>query len=293
MFTGSLVALVTPMDSHGAVDESSLERLVDWHLDNQTDGIVVTGTTGESATLSDEEHYHIIALVVEQVAGRVPVIAGAGSNSTSHAIELTRSARKAGADAALIVTPYYNKPTQFGLYQHYRLIAEKVTLPIILYNVPGRTGCDLLPDTVRQLSVVPGIIGIKEATGDMHRLDEIKKLCGDRFAIYSGDDATSFDALCHGAVGIISVTANVAPRQMHELCLAVREKRMTDAAKLQTALLSLHRDLFLESNPIPVKWALNEMGLIPDGIRLPLSPLDPGFHDELRSAMQAAGITET
>ena len=290
MYTGSLVALVTPMRSDGTVDVRSLIHLVDWHLANHTEGIVVAGTTGESSTLDDEEHYRVVSEVVQRVAGRIPVIAGTGSNNTRHAIELTRNAAKAGVSASLIVTPYYNKPTQFGLYQHYRTIAERVPLPVILYNVPGRTGCDLLPDTVRQLSEVKGIIGIKEATGLMERIEEIHHLCRDDFAIYSGDDATALEALRRGACGVISVTANIAPQKMYALCKAVREKRIEDAIALQDSLLILHKTLFVESNPIPVKWALHRMGLIPDGIRLPLSPLDPGFHAELTSAMETAGI---
>lgn len=290
MFKGSLVALVTPMQADGTVDKKSLHDLVEWHIESKTDGLVVVGTTGEAATLTEDEQYEIISDVVKQVAGRIPVIAGTGTNSTQHTIELTLNAKKAGADAALIVTPYYNKPTQKGLIEHYKLIAEKTAFPIILYNVPGRTACDLLPETVAQLAKIPHIIGIKEATGKLERATEILKHCGEKFAIYSGDDETALDLMLLGAHGVISVTTNVAPRKMHDLCAAALAGNKALAEKLNKELMPLHKKLFLESNPIPTKWALHEMGLIPPGIRLPLSPLDPKFHTDLKSAMQQAGV---
>lgn len=290
MFKGSIVALVTPMQADGTIDKKSLHELIEWHIESKTDGIVIVGTTGEAATLTEEEQYDIISTVVTQVNRRIPVIAGTGTNSTQHTIQLTRNAKKAGADAVLIVTPYYNKPTQNGLFAHYQAIAEKVFLPIILYNVPGRTACDMLPETVQRLSKIDNIIGIKEATGNIERVVEITNRCGKQFAIYSGDDATALDALFHGAKGVISVTANVAPRQMHELCTAALSGNNLLAETINAELMPLHKKLFLESNPIPTKWVLNQMGLIPDGIRLPLSPLDPKFHADLKQAMLDAGI---
>ncbi|MEO8400985.1 MAG: 4-hydroxy-tetrahydrodipicolinate synthase [Gammaproteobacteria bacterium] len=290
MFKGSIVALVTPMQADGTIDKKSLHELIEWHIEAKTDGIVVVGTTGEAATLTEEEQYDIISTVVSQVNRRIPVIAGTGTNSTQHTIQLTRNAKKAGADAVLIVTPYYNKPTQNGLFAHYQAIAEKVFLPIILYNVPGRTACDMLPETVQRLSKIDNIIGIKEATGNVDRVVEITNRCGKQFAIYSGDDATALDAMLHGADGVISVTANVAPRQMHALCAAALSGNNVLAETINAELMPLHKKLFLESNPIPTKWVLNQMGLIPDGIRLPLSPLDPKFHADLKQAMLDAGI---
>jgi 4-hydroxy-tetrahydrodipicolinate synthase len=290
MIKGSLVALVTPMQADGSIDKKSLHELVEWHIAEKTDGIVVVGTTGEAATLTEDEQYHIIADVVAQVAGRVPVIAGTGTNSTQHTILLTRHAKKAGADAALIVTPYYNKPTQNGLLQHYKAIAEKVTLPIIMYNVPGRTACDMLPETVERLAKISNIIGIKEATGKVERTAEIYKRCRKSFAIYSGDDATALDSMLQGAIGVISVTANIAPQKMHDLCEAILTGDKAMAERLNAELMPLHTKLFVESNPIPTKWVLNQMGLIPSGIRLPLSPLDPKFHADLKEAMQESGV---
>ncbi len=290
MFKGSLVALVTPMKQDGTVDKKSLHDLVEWHIASKTDGLVVVGTTGEAATLSEEEQYEIISDVVTQVAKRIPVIAGTGSNSTQHTITLTRNAKKAGADAALIVTPYYNKPTQNGLYEHYKTVAEKVALPIILYNVPGRTACDLLPETAARLAKISSIIGIKEATGKLERATEILKLCGKKFMIYSGDDETSMDLMLLGAHGVISVTANVTPSKMSAMCVAALAGDKAAAEKINQELMPLHKKLFLESNPIPTKWALCEMGKIPAGIRLPLSTLDAKFHADLKSAMQTAGV---
>lgn len=290
MIKGSLVALVTPMQADGTVDKKSLHDLVEWHLSAQTDGLVVVGTTGEASTLTEDEQYHIIADVVAQVAGRVPVIAGTGTNSTEHTIHLTRNAKKAGANAALIVTPYYNKPTQHGLYEHYKMINENVALPVILYNVPGRTACDMLPETVERIAKFSNVIGIKEATGKVERTAEIHKRCGKQFAIYSGDDATALDSMLQGAVGVISVTANIAPQKMHDLCAAALSGDKALAEQLNAELMPLHTKLFLEANPIPAKWVLNQMGLIPAGIRLPLSPLDPKFHSDLKDAMREAGV---
>lgn len=291
MFQGSFVALVTPMQADGNIDKKSLHDLVEWHINSGTDGLVIGGTTGEGSTLTDEEQYDIVATVVTQVNKRIPVIAGTGSNSTHHTIELTRNAKKAGADAALIVTPYYNKPPQQGLYEHYKMVAEKVALPILLYNVPGRTACDLLPETVERLAKIPNIIGIKEATGKIERATEILKRCGTKFKIYSGDDATAMDLMLKGASGVISVTANVAPAKMHLLCKATLNGDQTTAKAVNDELMPLHQNLFLEANPIPTKWVLHQMGLIPSGIRLPLSPLNPKFHADLKNAMEKAGIT--
>jgi len=290
MFHGSMVALVTPMHADGAVDFESLAQLVDFHVENGTDAIVAMGTTGESATLDEEEHCDVIRRVVQDAAGRIPVIAGTGANSTREAIDLTRCAQKAGADACLLVTPYYNKPTQEGLYLHFRAVAEAVAIPQILYNVPGRTAVDMLPATVARLAEIPNIIGIKEATGDLARGKEILDLCGDKLDLFSGDDATAMDLILAGAKGDISVTANVAPRAMHDMCSAALEGNRLVAETINAPLMGLHKNLFLEANPIPVKWALCEMGLIPEGIRLPLTPLSESCHEPLREAMRAAGV---
>lgn len=290
MFKGSMVAIVTPMQPDGTVDKKSLHDLVEWHIASKTQAIIVVGSTGEAATLTTEEQFDIISSVVKQAAKRIPVIAGTGSNSTHHAIELTLNAKKAGADAALVVTPYYNKPPQTGLFEHYRLIAEKCDLPIILYNVPGRTACDLLPETIEKLAAFPNIIGIKEATGKIERATEILKRCGKNFKVYSGDDETALELMLNGGHGVISVTTNVAPVEMHNLCEAVFKGDHALAEKINNALMPLHKKLFLEANPIPVKWVLNEMGLIPPGLRLPLVPLNSKFHAELKEAMQSAGI---
>lgn len=291
MITGSIVALVTPMHSNGEVDWDKLSALVDWHIAEGTAAIVPVGTTGESATVAVPEHCRIVEHTVKTVAGRVPVIAGTGANATDEAIELTGAAKEVGADACLLVTPYYNKPSQEGLYQHYKAIADAVDLPQILYNVPGRTACDMLPKTVERLSGIDQVIGIKEATGDLERGRQVRELCGDDFAIYSGDDATACDLMLEGANGTISVTANVAPGKMARLCHAAVKGDAKTAKALDAELEGLHHKLFLESNPIPVKWALMEMGRIESGIRLPLTPLAEEFHDELRNAMRLAGVT--
>ncbi len=287
---GSLVAIVTPMGDDGALDLGALRKLVDWHIAEGTDGIVVVGTTGESPTVSYDEHCLLIRTTVEQVAGRVPVIAGTGANSTAEAIELTECARRAGAQAGLSVVPYYNKPTQEGLYQHYRKIAESVDLPLILYNVPGRTVADLSNDTALRLAQVPGIAGIKDATGNMERAADLLRRAPKDFALYTGDDASALPFMLLGGHGVISVTANVAPKLMHEMCVAAFEGNLARARELNNLLLPLHSKLFVEANPIPVKWACAEMGLIPSGMRLPLTPLSAGLHDTLRDAMRHAGL---
>ncbi|MBT4494128.1 MAG: 4-hydroxy-tetrahydrodipicolinate synthase, partial [Gammaproteobacteria bacterium] len=260
MITGSIVALVTPMLPDGQVDWSKFSALIEWHIEEGTAAIVPVGTTGESATVSVPEHCKIVEFVVKAVAGRVPVIAGTGANATDEAIELTTAAKNAGADACLLVTPYYNKPTQEGLFQHYRAIAEAVELPQLLYNVPGRTACDMLPETVARLSELELVIGIKEATGDLERAQQVREMCGDNFAVYSGDDLTACDLILNGADGAISVTANVAPGKMARLCNAAAGGDAETAKALDGELEGLHSKLFLESNPIPVKWALMEMG---------------------------------
>ncbi len=290
MFHGSMVALVTPMSAQGAIDSASLSGLIEFHIDSGTDAIVAVGTTGESATLDTQEHCQLIRMVVDRVAGRIPVIAGTGANATTEAIALTRCALEAGADACLLVTPYYNKPTQQGLYLHFKAVADAVPIPQILYNVPGRTACDMLPDTVQRLAELPNIVGIKEATGDLARAREILARCGEALDLYSGDDALAREIILAGGKGVISVTANVAPRAMHEMCAAALQGDADTAAQIDARLAGLHRDLFLESNPIPVKWALREMGLIPPGIRLPLTPLSPECHEPLRRTMRQAGI---
>jgi 4-hydroxy-tetrahydrodipicolinate synthase len=290
MFHGSMVALVTPMLGDGAIDEDSLQHLVDFHVKNHTDAIVSVGTTGESATLDEAEHCHVVRRTVEMAAGRIPVIAGTGANSTREAIILTRCAMEAGVDACLLVTPYYNKPTQEGLYLHFRAVAEAVPVPQILYNVPSRTACDLLPETVERLSTISNIVGIKEATGKLDRAREIMDRCGDRLDVYSGDDATAMELMLLGGKGNISVTANVAPAGMHDLCTAALEGDRTRAEAVNRPLEILHRVLFVQSNPIPVKWALHEMGLIPPGIRLPMTPLAAEFHDTVRQALRQAGV---
>ncbi|MCC6076188.1 4-hydroxy-tetrahydrodipicolinate synthase [Pseudomonas sp. GCM10022188] len=290
MIAGSMVALVTPMDAEGRLDWDSLTQLVDFHLREGTNAIVAVGTTGESATLDVEEHVAVIRQVVKQVAGRIPVIAGTGANSTREAIELTAAAKQAGADACLLVTPYYNKPTQEGLYLHHRKIAESVAIPQILYNVPGRTACDMLPDTIARLSEVPNIIGVKEATGDLARGKEVLDKVAPGFLVYSGDDATAVELMLMGAKGNISVTANVAPRDMSELCALAMRGEAEAARAINERLMPLHKLLFCEANPIPVKFALSEMGLIPAGIRLPLTWLSQGCQEPLRQAMRQAGV---
>lgn len=292
MFHGSIVALVTPMHADGALDEEALCRLVEFHVDNGTDAIVAVGTTGESATVDEAEHCGVIRQVVELAAGRIPVIAGTGANSTTEAIRLTRCAMEAGADACLLVTPYYNKPTQEGLYRHFNAVAEAAAIPQILYNVPGRTACDMLPETVARLAEISNIVGIKEATGNMDRAREILERCGDKIDLFSGDDATAMECILLGGRGDISVTANVAPKDMHEMCAAALAGDRPRAEAINRRLDGLHKALFVESNPIPVKWALYEMGLIGSGIRLPLTMLSEGYHDTVRQALRQAGVLE-
>lgn len=289
MFHGSLVALVTPMRENGEIDYVSLRELVDWHVQSGTDGIVATGTTGEAPTLTTEEQLTVIRTVVEQAAGRVPVIAGTGSNATDKTIQVTRKAMEIGVEACLLVTPYYNKPTQEGLYRHYRAVAEAVPIPQILYNVPGRTGCDLLPATVTRLASVPNIVAIKEGKPDHARA--IIEACGKNIDVFSGDDVTALEIIAAGGKGVISVTANVAPADMHAFCEAALAGNLALAEQMNNKLLALHKDLFVETNPIPVKWALNKMGKIPAGIRLPLTPLAESFHEEVLAAMRQANIT--
>jgi len=292
LFQGSIVALVTPMQEDGRLDQDALRRLVDYHIEQKTDAILAVGTTGESATLTHEEHCEVIRLVVEQVAGRVPVIGGTGSNSTTEAIEYTRCAQQAKVDACLLVTPYYNKPTQEGLYRHYRAIAEAVDIPQLLYNVPGRTGCDLLPSTVKRLAAIDNIVGIKEAVTEKGRMQELIQLANDKFAIYSGDDATAMELILMGGQGTISVTANVAPRAMHEMCRLALAGDRAGAETINQRLMGLHKHLFVESNPIPVKWAVHQLGLIPPGLRLPLTPLSENYHETVRTAMRQAQVIE-
>lgn len=290
MFHGSMVALVTPMNSDGDVDFDSLRGLIEWHIAEGTNAIVAVGTTGESATLDETEHCEVIRQVVQMVDGRIPVIAGTGANSTTEAISLTRCAKKAGADAALLVTPYYNKPTQEGLYLHYKAVAEAVDIPQVLYNVPGRTACDMLPETVARLAEISNIVGIKEATGDLSRLHQIRELCGEGFGIFSGDDATGCEFMLSGGNGVISVTNNVAPAAMRKMCDLALAGNRDEALAIDKQLTGLHEKLFLEANPIPVKWALAEMGKIPVGIRLPLTWLSEEFHAPLKEAMAQAQL---
>lgn len=290
MFTGSLVALVTPMHGDGSVDYESLRRLVDFHVAEGTDAIISVGTTGESATLDFDEHMEVIGRTLEYAAGRIPIIAGTGANATREAIELTRNAKQVGAQACLLVTPYYNKPTQEGLYRHYRAVAEAVEIPQILYNVPGRTGCDMLPTTVERLAGTPNIVGLKEAKGELSRIQELLKCVGDRMAIYSGDDATACESILLGCKGDISVTANVAPRLMHEMCVAALAGQRAEALALDARLQPLHKNLFLEPNPIPVKWSLNRMGLIGEGIRLPMTSLAADYHAPVQAALKSSGV---
>jgi 4-hydroxy-tetrahydrodipicolinate synthase len=290
---GSLVALVTPMRAglapDTALDWEALAHLVEFHIGNGTRGIVAVGTTGESATLSEDEHLEVVRRVVQLVRGRVPVIAGTGANSTTEALRLTRGAKEAGVDACLLVTPYYNKPTQDGLVRHFRLIAESVAIPQILYNVPGRTACDMLPETVARLAQVPNIVGVKEATGDLERVGRIRRDCGAGFLLLSGDDASAREFMLLGGDGVISVTANIVPRAMQDLCGRALAGDAAAAAAIETKIGGLHKALFLESNPIPSKWALNRMGLIEAGIRLPLTWLSERHHAALEASMRTAG----
>ena len=291
MFQGSMVALVTPMLEDGSVDEASLRGLVDWHVEQGTAAIVAVGTTGESATLDEEEHCRVIRQVVEFASGRIPVIGGTGANSTTEAIRLTRCASDAGCDAALLVTPYYNKPTQEGLYLHHRAVAEAVDIPQILYNVPGRTAVDMAVETVIRLSELPNIAGLKEAAADgPERVAALRQACGDDFALYSGNDDTARQFVLNGGNGVISVTANVAPAQMHTMIAAALAGDREAAAAIDEKLSLLHDRLFIESSPIPVKWALAEMHRIETGIRLPLTWLDEEYHTAVREALAHAGI---
>ncbi|OGA45765.1 MAG: 4-hydroxy-tetrahydrodipicolinate synthase [Betaproteobacteria bacterium RIFCSPLOWO2_12_FULL_62_58] len=287
---GSLVAIVTPMGEDGGLDFDAFRKLIDWHLKEGTDGIVVVGTTGESPTVDFDEHHVLIKTAVEHAAGRIPVIAGTGANSTREAIELAAYAKQVGADMSLSVVPYYNKPTQEGLYRHFKAIAEAVDIPQILYNVPGRTVADLQNDTTLRLAQVPNIVGIKDATANLERGSDLLRRKPQDFLVFSGDDATGLALMLLGGYGVVSVTANAAPRLMHEMCAAALAGDITRAREINNRLLGLHRHLFCEANPIPVKWAVQQMGLIEGGIRLPLTPLSPGFHDQVRDAMRQAGI---
>src|SRR5690349_23591566 len=290
MISGSIVALVKPMHDGGAVDYDALRKLVEWHVAEGTDAIVAVGTTGESATLDVHEHVEVIRKVVEHAMGRVPVVAGIGANSTTEAIELTKAGKAAGAQACLLVTPYYNKPPQEGLYRHYRKVAETVDIPIILYNVPGRTGCDLQPATVKRLAELPHIAGLKEAHGTIARIKARLALGLPKgFILLSGDDATACESILLGCKGDISVTANVAPRLMHQMCKAALAGDRKQAMELDARLQGLHKQLFVEPNPIPVKWALSQMKRIGNGIRLPLVPLDASHFETVRGALRAAG----
>ena len=292
--SGSLVAIVTPMHADGSLDLPGLRQLIDWHIAEGTDGIVIVGTTGESPTVSVEEHCELIKVTVEHAAKRIPIIAGTGGNSTSEAIELTEYAKKVGADASLQVVPYYNKPTQEGMYQHFKTIAEKVDLPVILYNVPGRTVADMANETTIRLAKVPGIIGIKDATGNLERgtqlIAGLKAAGCEDFAVYSGDDPTALLLMMMGGKGNISVTANIAPRLMHELCVAAMSDDVKRTREIQYQLIAVHKAMFTEANPIPVKWALHEMGKITAGIRLPLTPLSNSLREPLKAALKQANL---
>lgn len=288
MYDGSLVALVTPMRADGAVDYASLERLIDWHAGQGTAALVIAGTTGESATLTREEHLDVIRHSAEYADGRLPVIAGTGSNSTAQTIDLSVAAGRAPIHGFLVVTPYYNKPTQAGLVEHFTAIADAVDKPIMLYNVPGRTAVDMQPDTVARLSEHPRIAAIKEATGEVGRVPVLRELCGDDFGLYSGDDPSAREFMLAGGRGVVSVTANVAPRKMAAMCAAAIRGDAEAAGREDEALLALHNDLFVEANPIPVKWALERMGKIPGGIRLPLTPLSEQYHGRIEAALRQA-----
>ena len=290
MIQGSMVALVTPMHADNSLDWASLHNLVDWHLQQGTHAIVAVGTTGESATLDVEEHLAVIKKVVDQVNGRIPVIAGTGANSTSEAVQLTQAAKDVGADACLLVTPYYNKPTQEGLFLHHEFVAKSVAIPQYLYNVPGRTGVDMKPETALRLAQVPNIVGIKEATGDLQRAQLLIEQAPEGFAIISGDDATAVELILLGGQGDISVTANVVPAAIARMCELALAGKAEEARAINNQLLPLHTAMFVESNPIPVKWAVQQLGLIQAGIRLPLTPLSAQFHQQVKAAMQQAGL---
>ena len=290
MITGSIVAIVTPMHPDGRLDFDAFRNLVDFHIREKTDAIVVVGTTGESPTVDVDEHCQLIEIAVKHSAGRIPIIAGTGANSTREAIHLHQRAKDAGADAGLSVVPYYNKPSQEGLYQHFRSIAEAVDLPVILYNVPGRTVADMSNDTILRLAQVPGIIGVKDATGNIDRACDLIERAPEGFALYSGDDMTCMATILMGFHGNISVTANVAPRAMHDMCVAAAAGNASEAVRINRRLTGLHRHLFCEANPVPVKWAVAEMGLMSHGVRLPLTTLTPVFHERIRAAMKQAGL---
>ena len=285
-----MVAIVTPMFEDGRLDLDALRKLIDFHVEAGTDGIVIVGTSGEAPTVDVDEHYLLIKTTVEHVNGSVNVIAGTGANSTKEAIELTAKAKAAGVDACLLVAPYYNKPTQEGLYQHFAAVAAAVNVPQILYNVPGRTGCDIANDTALRLAQIPNIVGIKDATGSIERGTDLILRAPKDFAIYSGDDATGLALMLLGGHGVISVTANIAPKLMHEMCVAARSGKVAEACAINATLFGLHQQLFVEANPIPAKWILHEMGLIQSGIRLPMVNCSAKFHDGLRAAMKAAGV---
>jgi 4-hydroxy-tetrahydrodipicolinate synthase len=290
MLTGSLVAVVTPMHSDGSIDQGSFQRLIDMHVEAGTAGLIIAGTTGESATLEKSEHVELIRIAAEHAAGRIPIIAGTGSNATRQTIDLSVAVGRFPIDGYLVVVPYYNKPTQNGLFQHFAAIADAVDKPVLLYNVPGRTVADLQPDTVIRLAEHERIIGIKEATGDLARIPVLRDGCGSAFGLYSGDDATGREFMLQGGQGVISVTSNVAPRQMADMCAAAIAGDAASAAEIDSRLADLHRGLFLESNPIPVKWAMQRMGLIPAGIRLPLTPLSAEYHAVVEAALQKADL---
>lgn len=290
MIQGSIVAIVTPMFEDGSLDFEGLRALLDWHIAEGTDGVVIVGTTGESPTVTVEEHCELVRVAAQHVAGRIPVIAGTGGNSTAEAIELTEFAKQAGVDASLQVVPYYNRPTQEGMAQHFTRIAEAVDLPVILYNVPGRTVADMSNDTIVRLASVPGIVGVKDATGNIARGTELLRAVPKSFAVYSGDDATAMALMFCGGRGNISVTANVAPRAMHELCVAAMAGRVAETVAINDKLIPLHNKLFVEPNPVPVKWALQQMGKIHGGIRLPLVALGAGSHELLRHALRESGV---
>ena len=288
--TGSIVAIVTPMHDDGSVDYPTLRKLIDWHIEQGTDCICVVGTTGESPTVDVDEHCEIIRVAVEQARKRVPIMAGCGANSTAEAIELTQFAQKVGADCHLQVVPYYNKPSQSGLYQHFKAIAEAVELPMVLYNVPGRCVADLAHDTVLKLAQVPGIIGIKEATGNLERGQWLIRDVPKGFAVYSGDDATAVALMLCGGQGNVSVTANIAPRQMHQLCVAAIAGDAQRAMEIQRLLMPVHKNLFVQANPIPLKWAMQRMGLCGGAMRLPMTPLEPEFAPVVEDALRRSGL---
>ena len=290
MFTGSMVAVATPMNEDGSIDYDSYENLIEFHIENKTDAIVPVGTTGESATINHDEHCEIVSFVVDKVSKRIPVIAGTGANSTSEAIALTKYAYEAGVDGCLSVTPYYNKPTQEGLYKHYKTIAEAVPVPLIPYNVPGRTSVDMLPKTVERFLKINNIVAVKEAIGDLKRIKELVDICGSKINILSGDDLTAMEALLIGGKGVITVTGNIAPKYMHLMCKAAIEGDRKLAQEYDKKIVGLHKDLFLESNPIPTKWALHKMGLIKNGIRLPLTSFSEEHHAKLLNSMQLAEV---